>query len=670
MRFRFSGFEDSAKVTLSASQQGATQTASVEGWKDVPEVSFDVKRSVLQIYPETIMFSAQVKNFYAKGPEDGLTFDDRFHAIDYKWRVTRADGTPYTPTYDVAKQLLPSQRDASVGFGPSFAHTFREAGQYKVLIQAKQPGPNPDDPFIDVEYEHDIIVRDHSEVYVANSQTLHIDPDGIHAGVPLATRKFTSFRAAMLDIRDGNYPYPQRIQLAAGKRFEEDWVDFDVFGSNRVSSIMICSDGASDEKPVISFRGATAFGHYMNLETWVKHDGVADLSIHGVRFEGGWDSTTETGNAQSLFWQGGEGANCPDYFQLFDCEMSGFAINLRTHPDWPLTFVSDCLITNWQDYGVFSTYDTMAIIGTRIMQDVNALSGGNKTATDVTAVSTAKRWNQHGPIRLSGGTYFIMDGCDLFSRNGWFINIPNYHTQQPCLRWNQAGYPNAQGNIQRTTMEGGYTIIDATRTNFGEEGIPHNLLIDRCLMIGSHMTSAPLEMDSGGTTCRNTLMILPNLPSIAGLFLSNAFIRFKNAELNAENTATQNAFYNNTFVNLRNDAHGGDLELMNNRDLFTNVIEQDNVFHQPNQTDQPVLYDRLSTDPVLIPREDGYISDIFPVRQTQYASPHDMVALYHPISGSNVLGTITGHDPLTLRDFEGDLRPDPASIGAFELPQT
>ena len=105
-------------------------------------------------------------------------------------------------------------------------------------------------------------------------------------------------------------------------------------------------------------------------------------------------------------------------------------------------------------------------------------------------------------------------------------------------------------------------------------------------------------------------------------------------------------------------------------EAFSDVVEESNLIHAPvngHNTYAP-MFAAARPDADYI----GYSEDlsVAPLPNAG-ATPPGSIAVYYPVEGSSALGS---GDPdinaslslKVLRDFDGNLRPFPASIGAFE----
>ena len=271
--------------------------------------------------------------------------------------------------------------------------------------------------------------------------------------------------------------------------------------------------------------------------------------------------------------------------------------------------IANCVVTNWKDYGFFvhqSDLDKyLNFIGVRAQQNVDALHGNP-------ALGKVGLYNDHGPFRVDRIRNFSMSQCDVFSRNGWSGITPG-NADQPCLRLNSKPTgPENKAIVDRCVMEGGWRVIAIEGQNPIEAEYPGNYLIDKALLIASSKTVQNFVFcEFGGTTVRNTIGILPNVPEY---HTSNSWaggIRLSyNNGADAANTDTPVQIYNNTFVNLRNAANddGDTWVVADMASAFNNLTEENNIAYAPN-IDTPVdadgQTDIAATLPGVTPRNKG-----------------------------------------------------------------
>jgi hypothetical protein len=251
----------------------------------------------------------------------------------------------------------------------------------------------------------------------------------------------------------------------------------------------------------------------------------------------------------------------------------------------------------------------------------------------------------HGPVRLSDGELTVMDGCDLYSRTGWFNNTKGATTIQPCLRWNMSARPGARLNLQRSVLEGGFNVLAIARTNGRTPGVQVNALVEGTVILGSHMSSRLVTIIHSGVTLRNNLLLHPGVRRMGRVFDPHAFVNLDGDEGTDRGAPVTIMF--NTMVNLMQPDHyafppkAALLEV--EEDIrFPALAVHDNLLHQPF-----VGYDQAVAAPMEIrPREVGFRrrrlvvqgklgEDVAPGGALAFPYPHGGQEDYEGASGWN-----------------------------------
>ena len=270
--------------------------------------------------------------------------------------------------------------------------------------------------------------------------------------------------------------------------------------------------------------------------------------------------------------------------------------------------VSNTKITNWENFGIYGVgFGRFAAIGCTIAQSPNSSSGGGKS-NDV----NRNLHNIHGPIRLNGTNRHdvYLDCTDLFTHNGWYDN--GYQTEQACFRVNQLFVPGSHYNIQRTSMEGGLPNIAATRMNNRVKGAGAlDILVDHCVLAGSHMSPYLIQSEGTGITLRNSVGVFPNIPRLLGIYEPKSF--FFLTDTGGERTLIFTLplwLYGNTFINHTTTANAGkDIPFVdsNNGVNVTAVTRtENNVYHAPNIASPRTAFAPLDQTVLWQPRGLGY----------------------------------------------------------------
>ena len=664
-------------VTLTAAQGTKTATESIPSWglSDSTEVPVSAKitarRSSLATAPERVFFSVTVDGFETKGPDDlvygdGGVYDPQKHDLIYVWDF----GDPGS-TYTAPEKLLPEHRDANTGFGPFVSHVYERPGSYTVSCTIIEPSSNEYATVYygigadneDLKVSGDGIPVGDPDLLFAGGRTVYVDPDGTGTA-PAGAILQTNLRKA-LDYPKGKAG-PYRIMLRRDVSYDLEEYRLDTTHPDEMHIVAEAGAGAG-AKPVIRFVNGAPYTYYKINTQFEMRGPNNEVVFSDIDFVGLWDATTETGDGNDDCFLIQSGADFQlDTFLVHNCSIYGFQRGVVTSAVQPNTggwVLSNTHIGGWRDYGYYgSGASDFGIIGCRIAQNVDALAGGDKDGTH----------NGHGPIRHMAHDRTVIDACDLFTRCGWVQNVEGYRTQQPCIRWNMNQRSGALGNIQRCAMEGGWQIIHCAATNTDEwyednTVRPQNLLIERNVFVGSHMTRYFLYLGHGGLTIRNNLMIAPDVERVATFFRMGSFVTTASNYIEEANAfALPVRFYHNTLVNLMSAANAGtEAGAIINVGGFSNVLSENNLEHQPNLAPPIDAYAPLDQTVLWTPREKGYISSAVPVLDTTLASPADTVRRSSPQAKSPALGAAEGTIEV-VRDLPGNPRPPYPSIGALE----
>ena len=589
------------------------------------------------------------------GDIDG--YEPRLHRIIYYAEF----GDPGS-TYAAPEKGLPAWRDRNRAFGPLAAHVYRQPGPYKIRMWAYE---------IDSDrrayWEQEIVVEDPdlafagSDVYISAAGDFSNAPAG-HAGT------FTSLAAAF----DARRAFPvTRYIFKSGERHEnhtELYMDFEEGGLRFAAHFV--TDG---EDPVVFAHDPSVTSSTSAFRVCAGRDTArpdAEIVFQNIHVEGNWNEVTETGAARQNGWRDFAGRHHMEHFLLDRCAAlrcnQGVASEGDAFSERPEITLHDCVIERFRDYGVWvGGVPRVNFLGCRIVRGLDAASGGPKTSDPF--------HNNHGPVRLNAFTKsrVLFDGCDLFSRAGWFENIPGWRSQQPCIRINQASIPGSLFNLQRSALEGGFYIIDASRRDNGITTGIQNIIIDKFVMVASHMSTTAIEADGGGITARNGLFIVSDTPRVATVFQTTSFLSTQTPNNNPAAADAPLEIWHNTIVNKLTDAHAptGDAEIavVFNEGAFTDVRLSNNLVHQPGASGFVPIVDpgELSTEILWTPRELGYISQEQPQMHPEYATPVDTVQKSAPRTAPDVIGNATDQ-PESHFDIHGHKRPGLPSVGAME----
>ncbi len=571
------------------------------------------------------------------GPTGGEVYDKRLHEITYIWEFD--DPGQYGTPLNVPAVW----NNKNIAYGPKVAHVFNNPGSYTVRVWAVDSrGTTGVASLV-------IVVVDADTVYTTN-RTVYFDPTSTWTNSPSGATQVSS--VAALQTACNALTQGGRILVARGTAATNFALDLN---GRRVECVSPRGVGA---RPLLT-NPNTANDKGMN---WGNTPTVSQINISGISFRGHWNSTIAGGGSAQAEIEPFDvrRINGDLHFTVYDCDFSGYDwVNIVGDREYvSTTLMADCQITNWEDYGLFCNqvhlggFNRLAVFGSAIFQDVNALGGDLGKGT---------RDNEHGPIRIQQNQEVYLGCLDLFSRNGWAGGQPT-PSCQPCIRTNTNGVSGQVYNYDRVCGEnGGEAVFVSNPENASQQSLPNNYIYDKCIAVGGAVSRTGLfEHSMGGVTFRNCIGIIPNVPSE----YPNDFLQAHNGfKCIADNPGAGNAnapirIRNCTIVNLRdagNDA--GFTQEFSRISGFNNVEQIDNILHAPNMDtavtpDAPI--DLATVIPNFTPRFKGLKYTGESVLRTQFANP-STVPLPQPQSGSSAFQSST--DGLTYDDILLNIRP-------------
>jgi len=592
--------------------------------------------------------------FNAAGPGPGEAYDARYHDLYFMWNFD----DDYT--YSAPQNVRPEHLSAGRTTGPVVSHTYRTPGSYNPSVLIIEPATGK---YCTAYLADPLSVSDPNAAF-PGTNTLYVDATDGGAGAPPGALILGSFDAAISAIK-GQERNPKRIMLRRDQAYTFSGTNVGFGSGDLLPSLHIVAAPGSGARPVLNVTGQTIW--YDAATSGIDKDFVVtDIALTGL-----WDATTETGTALTFVLLGD---NPPTLVVLDKCYCSGFdmvfnnalsAVNGETS----CKIFNDTTITNWREYGVFEGKALhTAFTGSSVVQDINARSGGPFDGTR----------NQQGAFR-SGNSYgnTIAQGSEFFSRAGWFEQgtSSGYFTVQDAFRYNSIPVAEtAKLNIQGCYLEGGYDVLTIGHMNRGP-GVAINGMVEKTTLVSAFSTTRLALIEYGGTTLRNNLMVFADAPVTHPSFDPRDFVGVDAYGANPNNINSPIRVYNNTMINLRSAANYTGTEIAateyseEGATTHADVLFANNVIHQPNLT-SPITADAplnlVNDGDWGAPYYNGYISDVFPTLQTQWANPADTLASFAPLLGSAALGD-ADNDPVAHDDFYGNSRPQYPSRGAFEI---
>ena len=637
-RIRFSGFPRGQTVSLTATQGGESVSRTVASWNTGASLTITAHLAADVVAPAGVFLEARIDGLAAGGPTPGKVYDPSFHEIHYLWDVD-------DPGSYAAPEKLPAEwNDRSVKYGRNVSHVFRDPGTYQVRCTAT------DRSGAQIIAKTEIVVQDPDILY-GYSRTILIDPAGqgdldrypraqvattLNDGLALARQVALSCRMLL------------RRGVAHGGSIR--------LGNGYTNHLLIGGYGDGAPPQLTDEDGGRG-------PIWVS-ECDADLTISSIDFVGSWDPTTETGLAREGIFV--DGNFLADQVTVFDCGFSGRSICIYPAGVSATMVIEEVTMTDWADYGIFGrVIGNLGVAGCRFAQNSLALGGGKQKGEPISH-------NQHGPVRLSDCSQKVYLGqLDLYTNTGWSPVSDGQPAHQPCIRWNSNGARGGEGFMDRMVAEGGFQLLAVATQDGSTPTNPANVVIDKVLAIGTFGTvSTIFRIDQGGTTLRNAIAVMPNVPNYGGGSLDSFIITAPVAggQGNADEPV---AVYNCTFVNLlepENDRNAPlPLEHPNFAltDYFATYTIENNVFHAPNASPPATTDAPLDATPILSPRSLSHQWAEAPIPDLSYATPSGSVATFRPLPGSAAIGD-GGIGISAIDDFFGALRGAEPSRGATE----
>jgi len=658
--FTFRGFTTGASVAITAAQGANSATGSVLTWGQGGLASLDISVNAppTLMAPSAIWFEAtNLSGFDPQGPGAGETYDPRLHEITYIWTVR---GSPLAP-FNAPENLADGWNDPNRAYGPEVALVFPAAGTYTIDLMAIDGAGNSGTA------ETSITITDSADSYPGIRTICYSnEPGESWDGEAPGCQRVTTVSALQSTINAAGAP--TRILFKRGQTVS-DLGDL-VVDNGRLGYVGAWGTGAD---PRITNNGRI---DYQNSHV------EAEVRVVGINFIGNWNGANETGNGTNPLNMTASQTPC-DYL-MHGCTINGHnALVPNPRTGTPISFVvSDCVITGWRDYGIRAATwndgtgatagNRFALVGSRVMQRIDALNGGDNASRTGKGGSKTGDSNDHGPVRIADMERVYIGASDIFSRNGWSAALANGNpdaADQPALRVNEDLLADAFYNVDRVTMEGGFQVIKMN--GFSNSRNPGNYIFDKVLMIATAKLFAPFVRASfGGSTFRNVLAVRPDVPYYPHPDNEVGYFVLFDAGTLQVNADEPVAVYNCSLVSLvasANDpgqpwamydgASGG----------FASVTLDNNLVHAPF-IDAPVTPDApvdLATAlQGVAARYAGVAYDTGPLDGT-YSTAGATIPVPRPQSGSASFATATS-GRVAYDDFFGNVRGATPSRGAIE----
>jgi hypothetical protein len=561
-------YTDSLTVTLAAIEQPGVNAAPSPVWFEV----------------------ANVTGCDAADPGVGEVRNPKYHDLTYVWDFGDVDNA--TPSTAAILSMPTVWKNINVAYGKRAAHVYNDPsppGGYTVTVTVYERSTRRKGSATTT-----VTVGDPRTVF-PGTRTIVWDPLGTapdlsvygYGSAQRLTGAWSTVTAARSDgARNGQLC---QILLAPGAVHN--------LGASRLVSdpswpnIRIGALDPTGTKPRIVRDNTASAEVVRDYNTTTNQERV----VFGLRFEGPWDAATETGPFIRPFNTFGQ--NVASYLAMSHrCEFDGWAVvnaSLSGPGSGQLLYQvhSELHVTNWGDYalhgvnrGSGSAYT--AVIACKTTQHVDALSGGR---------DSREFHNEHGCIRLFSDNDTYIGVCDMLSRNGWSLGNTGPDglaatANQPTIRLNTEAVQGATANVERVVSEG--WIGMENRTGAGPER-PGNYVYDKIIQVlGAKTGPRPhgFRIKYGGTTCRNVLQHVVNVPPAQSVGFSEGF--FTTVEDDTGNTTNKTAaveIYNCTLVEHRTNTNANSVTVQHVKNgaganAFDALNAFNNVMHQPNRS--------------------------------------------------------------------------------------
>ena len=559
--------------------------------------------------------------------------------------------------------------DRNVAYGFNTGHTFETPGTYTVTVEVT-------DGSTTVSESIEITVDD-PDVFFSGSSTAVFAADGDFTGAPTGAVQFTDLGTFFDEIFNGGghkrylFKRGEVIDASTAPSFPGGSIKGNVSGRDTLDPPWQPQIGAwgSGARPVIHNLGFFAQRLFAG-----QHITFRDLELGDPLYEasGNGTNTFPVDTGITIFPDSTEPEPWKVLATVHNCKVDGTEIGIQTQSGGVSLVVTNCHVTNWQNFGMFVVpSNNSAVRGCRIEQSVDASTGDGQKEPGTGGIE----WPDHGPIRLTPQTGPDRYGAAvsqnrMFSRNGW---SSEGQAHQPCIRFNTGQIADVWGSIAANQLEGGWSMLDAV----GSADPPLravNLQIVGNYMLGTANTQAFTTLAQTGVGFYDNICVKPAVPSEfhPGNFEWVYWNQYSGSDNGAEDVLCRVA--NNTFVDLRTDAMDSGKTF--NRDPAanspapapTNVQVSNNIYHEPNRSPADVPYAPLTLAPAEATplydasRFNGVLTD------ATTGTPAGTAAGYRPLGGSAALDAAGGFAfPLDIAGTPRDATP---SLGAYETAGT
>jgi hypothetical protein len=699
---RFTGFPPGGAVSLTATQGGASDSATIAQW-GVPtsgaSLTIQTRRAPqsARFAPEAVFFEAEPAGFDLQAPAGPAWYRPEMHEIAYEWTFGDT-GAVYTATENTVAEW----KDANRAFGQCVAHVFSQPGTYTVTCTARKVVSLDPVEVHEATAITTVTVAAQASLFapapagagtVARTIAVALDGDftGADPSWAQATNETPSDNAGwsemgknlLEDLNNADDPADQgylRILFKRGETYTVDLAQTIMRWTNAPLRMIVAGtwgDPAAPPPKAISFSaGPNPNLHGYDRPAWI---------IDGIDFEGDYDSYTETAGPTA-----GTAISHPNgpYMLVTNCRIRKHNSGTYwvTNPADRLAFpnpqfvIHNTEMSELAQYGLFQVdqtpdqntdYGWWAMLGCKDVDVGDAFSGGGD-GNDGTFT------NSQGPVRSTTRGLAIVDGCDFFGRYGWSgggtyaDGVGISAAQAPLRLFSDATHlDTGRAFVTRSAFEGAEIIsCGSTPSAPPPSG---NLLVDQFLHVAIATARQTVNSQMGCLTVRNGLAINPapaaEVPPYL-YFVQLDFLKNAGNEPTADQLSAPVRVYNNTVIDFDATEAAHAITLLYDRDgVFTGELTaENNLVYTPNYPAQAGHLDFAPFD----------ATELFAVRwlgrlelgdngvlQTDYAAPAGSVSLYAPQPGSPALGTVTS-GPVAVFDLRGRRRGAVPATGALE----
>lgn len=538
-----------------------------------------VKKPSTSVAPYHVWVEATNHSGFADFEETGADYDGAHHEYHHEWTI---NGQPLA-AWSKPQNLIAQHNNPNKRFGKQTAFLFPVAGSYTLdLVITDRLGNSF------VGFTETFVVSDPESVF-ADADRIYVDPTGDWTGLPAASAKYTSLADLAVDMDTFNSATPKWLCLRRGQVHplvgvnplsNKNGRDKLYFGDT--NNICYVSGYGPGARPVITPGTDVTRDQRNSMFEYIEPKDVEWRVFTGIAFDGGYNPETWLGKGNSssaignVFYRHAGPFGC---CLIHDCFIEGanqgtsLSIGEANYNDGFHFMVADCEVAGWRDYGHFGSPSNARVFfaGNYYHQLPETATFGDKNGIS----------NAHGPVRIPRGLFAGFSMNDVFSRGGWDGE------DQACLRLFPDSFANQVGYVDRNTLMGGWEIIHMRRSSHGAS-VPHNVVIERNLTIGTGTTAFHIYTTRSGLTVRDNLMVdLNNLRETVNWGSCAILLTEDESEANIipGNEADPIVFHGNTYLVLMdgsNDQTNRPFNLFDNvGGYFQNIVNENNIVHKP-----------------------------------------------------------------------------------------